>query len=212
MDLLAASGLSIVGERSLSIRHCLMAPKGSSLDQIHSVFSHEQGLAQCSQFLEKHRSWEVHPRLNTAEAAQFVAQENNLGYGAIASARAAELYDLDILARNIQNHDGNTTRFIILARKPLETGSKTSIYFVIRNVAGSLQSALEALSTHGVSLIALHTRPIPQQIWSYSFFADLAGGVDQPHVSKALEEMRAMCQQLTILGCYQPDMLEEEHD
>ena len=85
------------------------------------------------------------------------------------------------------------------------------MYFVIRNVSGSLQAALEALARHGINLIALHTRPIPREKWSYGFFADLSGGLDQPHLAAALEDLRQQCQQMTVLGSYQPDP-EAEHE
>lgn len=212
LDLVAASGLSIVGERLLPIRHCLMGVEGSHEDNITLVVSHEQGLAQCSRYLEAHPTMEAHARRNTAEAAQYVAGQKNPACAAVASRRAAEIYGLKILKTDIQNDSGNTTRFVMLARKPMTTGSKTSIYFVIRNVSGSLQMALEALARHGINLNALHTRPIPREKWSYGFFADLSGGVDQPHMIEALEDLREQCQQLIVLGSYQPDPVEDGHE
>lgn len=211
MDLLAASGLSIVGERSLPIRHCLVGVAGAQEEEIRQVVSHEQGLAQCSQYLESHPAMAVSARRNTAEAARYVAQKGDPACAAVASSRAAGLYGLSILRRDIQNDRGNTTRFVMIARKRCSSGSKTSVYFVIRNISGSLQAALEALARHGINLIALHTRPIPREKWSYGFFADLSGGLDQPHLAAALEDLRTQCQQMTILGSYQPDP-EDDHE
>lgn len=207
LDLLGATGLYLVGERSLPIDHCLMMLPGGRLEDIQQVFSHEQALAQCAPYLAAH-PWRTVPQLNTALAAKLVAESGDGTLAAIASRRAAEVYGLEIVAESIQSGPVNRTRFGILSRKMNDAGSKTTVFFILRNVSGSLQQALSALCAHGINLIALHPRPMAGQPFSYTFLADFTGGVDQLHVQQALAEMQRECEFFRVVGSYHPDAME----
>ena len=208
LDLRGATGLYLVGERSLPIDHCLMMLPGGRIEDVCQVFSHEQALAQCAPYLQAHPRWRAVPQLNTALAAQLVARSGDTTLAAIASRRAAEVYGLEIVAESIQSGPVNRTRFGILGRNMNDAGSKTTVFFILRNVSGSLQQALSALCAHGINLIALHPRPMAGQPFSYTFLADFTGGVDQLHVQQALAEMQRNCEFFRVVGSYHPDAME----
>ncbi|KAL0368725.1 UNVERIFIED_CONTAM: Arogenate dehydratase/prephenate dehydratase 1, chloroplastic [Sesamum calycinum] len=162
-DMLLRHRVHIVGETHLIVNHCLLALPGVAMDQLTSVFSHPQALVQCEMSLRKLGVTAI-PADNTALAAQIVASHGVRENGAIASARAAQIYGLHILAKkNFQDHSHNVTRFLKLARKPIvptvETGYKTSIVFSLRGGPGELHKALSVFASSGIHLSKIESRP-----------------------------------------------------
>lgn len=205
-DVLAHKDLHIVGEEVLHIEHCLMAPGKVKLENIRRILSHPQAIAQCSRFLASLPRCRVESYHDTAMAAKKVKEENDLSQAAIASAWAAEIYDLHIIKRGIANQPENYTRFVVVAREPVEVDpqirSKTSLVFATPHEKGALIRCLKILEEHNINMTKLESRPRPRKPWQYQFFLDVEGNIQDPIVEKALKKMENQSVYMKILGCY----------
>ena len=202
-DLLAQYGAYIVGEQTVKVDHCLAAPAGTTLDTITTVYSHEQGLLQCADFL-KGRDWARVPRLNTAESAQFVAKSGQPGQAAICSPHAARLYGLEILAQHINANDHNYTRFVIVSPVPEHRpgSDKVSALFTLPHRTGSLHQLMTIFAVNGLNLMKLESRPIVGRSWEYLFFADFAADLTAPGMDGVLLELTQTAEGFRVLGNY----------
>ncbi len=202
-DLLFDSNLSIVGEFFLRIHHNLLALPGTKMTDIQKVYSHPQGLAQCQGFLKKH-AFEPVVEFDTAGSARKIREEKLQNAAAIASARAAEVYKLDILEKNIEDFATNTTRFFILSKKQGNPGkkNKTSIVFSIRHEPGELLRCLEEFATRNINLTKIESRPEKERPWHYVFYLDFEGYVEDPLVEKALVNLLKRAIFVKVLGSY----------
>ena len=203
-DLLTQYECYMVGETTVRVEHCLLAPKGASLDTITHVYSHEQGLFQCERYLNAHPNWKQVPQADTAGSAQMVARSGDITKAAICSARAAELYGLTILAQAINHNTQNTTRFVVVSpRLELRPGAdKISTLFVLPHEAGSLHEVLTVFNVHGLNLVKLESRPLPEQSWQYMFFLEFTGAPDDPAVGDALHELAQTTGEFRVLGWF----------
>ena len=201
-ELLAQYEYYIVGEDAVKVEHCLMAPKGASLDTIRQVYSHEQGLFQSDRFLAGHPDWEQVPFGDTAGSAKYVAQTGDITKAAICSARAAELYGLEILCRGTNHNRGNTTRFVVVSPRMELRGGADKIAAVLSapHEVGSLQRILTVCLLHGLNLVKLESRPVPEKSWEYLFFLEFTGSLTAPGMDAALEELSRSTAYLRILG------------
>lgn len=176
-DLLAASDMPVVGERLLPVRHCLLAPRGTRLADVRVAYSHPQALAQAGPWLIENQ---ILPRAatDTAGAARELASRHEPGAAAIASARAALIYGLDVLAEGIQARDDNTTRFFVIAgvRPPELLADRATLIFGTRHRPGGLAAALAAIALHGFNLTMIESRPTRETPWEYQFHVDLDMG------------------------------------
>jgi chorismate mutase/prephenate dehydratase len=204
-DLLLKYDLNIVGEYSLKINHHLIGIPGASIDNIREVYSHPQGIEQCSQYLSYHRDWKKISYLNTASSVKHVGKMKDDRLAAIGSGRAAEIYELEILKDVIQDNDTNTTRFIVLKRDEEENhkADKTSLVFTTSHAAGSLFNVLAVFAEKNISMMKIESRPIKHQPGQYTFYVDIDGSKDMPHVKAALEEINNRQKFFRILGNYQ---------
>ena len=204
IDLLARYGYFIVAERLLKVTHSLLAPAGATLDTITKVYSHPEPIGQCSQFLADHPHIAAFPALSTAQAAQDVAQLNDITVGCIASAEAAEIYGLAELESGIQNSEGNSTRFAVVATQPHVKAScdKTSVVFMVEHRPGSLHDVLKLFSDGGVNIMKLESRPLKDRPFEYLFHLDFEGSVADSHVAAVLDSVREKSTELTWLGSY----------
>ena len=171
-------------------------------DKITRVCSKQEAIGQCRRWLSENLSGvEISAVNSTALAAEMAAGSD---CGAIASQLAAELYNLNVIAENIQDASGNTTRFLVIGRKYGEpTGEdKTSIYFGIKDEVGALHDALDALKISGINMTKIESRPSKNKAWEYYFFVDFEGHADDPHVKEALKALAKHCAVLTVLGSY----------
>ena len=203
-DLLTQYECYMVGETTVKVEHCLMALPGASLDTVTHVYSHEQGLFQCERYLNAHPAWKQVPQADTAGSAKMVAGSGELTKAAICSARAAELYGLTILARGINHNTQNTTRFVVVSpRLELRPGAdKISTLFVLPHEAGSLHEILTVFNLHGLNLVKLESRPLPERSWEYLFFLEFTGQPDDPAVSDALHELAQTTGEFRVLGWF----------
>lgn len=201
-DLLSRYELYIVAETDVAVRQCLLANHGATLESIDEVFSHEQGFFQSREFL-KGRPWTQTALVNTAVAAQHVAERGGVTKAAIASARAGALYGLEVLKENINFAQGNRTRFIVLGREPVsEGGDKISILITLPHVSGSLYEALRIFKQCGLNLLKIESRPLIDKMGEYQFFIDLEGSVSERDMEEALRQIRQFASYYRFLGNY----------
>jgi prephenate dehydratase len=203
-DLLVERTLPIVGEVELPVIHHLLAIPGATLDGLRRVYSHPQGLAQCERFLRTLTNVEIIATYDTAGSAKMVADAGLKDAGAIASARAGEVFGLVSLAASVQDFDDNITRFLVVGTAPLpdRVADKTSIVFSLPNEPGSLFKALSVFALRGISLTKLESRPIQGRPWEYLFYVDLAAARDEVHCTRALAHLGEFAPMLRTLGTY----------
>jgi prephenate dehydratase len=210
-DLLLSSGLTILGETFLRIVHNLIAPPGTTLDDVRRVYSHPVALAQCGRFLRQHPEMESEPMHDTAGAVRVVMERRQPGEAAIASEAAANIYGGVILATNVEDDPQNFTRFFLLA--PLEASIrslfeptaqrwKTSLLLEIANTPGSLHRALGVFATAGIDLSKIESRPIPGKPRDYAFYLDVIGNVADASIAQAIEQLREDADSVMVLGSY----------
>ena len=202
-DLFLEYDLKVCGEIILKIEHCLLANSNANLGSIRVVYSHPQALAQCSNFLEK-LGCEIISTYDTAGAAKIVKKKGTNEVAAIASERAAEIYGMKILARDIANVPDNYTRFLILSKEdsPPSGNDKTSIIFSLRHVPGSLYKALEEFALRGINLTKIESRPTKHKPWEYNFYLDFEGHRNDPKCMEALKGLGNKVTFIKILGSY----------
>lgn len=207
-DLLSHYEFFIVGETTVKVEHCLMAPEGATLDTITHVYSHEQGLFQCEQYLNTHPDWHQVPQADTAGSAQMVAATGDVTKAAICSARAAELYGLTILARAINHNSHNTTRFVVVSpRMELRPGAdKISTVFVLPHEAGSLHEILTIFAVRGLNMVKLESRPLPERSWEYMFFLEFNGNLDEAVTADVLHELAQTTGDFRVLGNFKSNL------
>jgi prephenate dehydratase len=216
LDLLWAFDLPIVGEVSVPVRLALLALEGERLETIERVYSIAAALAQADEFLRS-RPWTVQTTYNTAGAAKQIAERRERGAAAVASARVAPIYGLEILADGIQTGSDNRTRFAVIAR-PGDAGTivaaarpeaasrprRTTLVFAVRNVPGSLHRSLGAFAERGLNLSRLESRPWTGRgsRWEYLFWVDLDADPADPACADALAELATETELVRILGTY----------
>jgi len=202
LDLFMTSKLRIIGEVSLRIHHHLMG-RTPELGDITTVYSHQQSLAQCRGWLDRHLPQAERIAVaSNAEAARLAAEQS--GTAAIAGEAAAEIYGVPILARRIEDDKGNTTRFLVIGdQDPPPSGrDKTSLLLACRNEAGGLHALLTPLAAHRISMTRIESRPSRRGIWDYVFFVDICGHRQDPMVASALEHLKREALLFKVLGSY----------
>ena len=201
--------LTVLAEYDMRVRHCLMALPGQTLADIRTVYSLQVALDQCTDFLEQHGLVGM-PEYDTAGSALLIRERRLLGCAAIASRRAAEIYELEVLAEDIQTNPNNYTKFLVVGSAPAgDHGSaaailtrKTSLVFAVHNVPGGLYRALGVLAERGINMTKLESRPGRDRPWEYIFYVDVDGAVYQPALAIALDELRGHTRFLEVLGSY----------
>jgi chorismate mutase/prephenate dehydratase len=205
-DLLYDAPLSIVAETAIPITHHLVARGPVAIGEIRVVRSHPAALDQCRGLLRRLGDVRTIATATTAEAAAHVAAADAPGEAAIAGERAAALYGLDVVAPNVGDHPEAYTRFVSVAPHTRIDGARdgwrTAFSFVTDHRAGALHAAIEPFARHGIDLVQLVSRPIPQSPWRYRFDAVLAGHPLDPVTRQALRELRERTRVLRVLGSY----------
>jgi chorismate mutase/prephenate dehydratase len=203
LDMFMLSPLKICGEVQLRIHHHLLVSPEFREQETTRIYSHQQSFAQCRQWLDTHRYGIERVTVSSnAEAARRAAKEP--GAAAIAGDMAAELYGLEKLANSIEDRPDNTTRFLIIGREEVQSSGhdKSSIVVSMRNKPGALYQLLEPFHRHGVSLTRLETRPSPSGTWTYVFYIDFEGHMDDEQAHKVLAEVEEEAVELKRLGSY----------
>ena len=201
-DLLAQYNYYVVGECQVKVEHCLMALPGAALEDIQTVYSHEQGLMQCERYLDAHWGWRRVPTLDTAGSAKQVAESGDRTAAAICSRRAAQIYGLHILAEGVNYNAMNHTRFVVVSPVlELRPGrNKISAVFRLPHQSGSLHEILTVFAVQGLNLLKIESRPIPGRGWEYLFFLDFTGDLAAPEMDGVLHELGQLAAEFRILG------------
>ena len=203
-DLLLQHELPIVGEVKLPVVHNLLVLKGTTREQLRRVYSHPQGLAQCERFLRTLDQVDIVATYDTAGSAKMIRDGELRDTGAIASERAAEVFELSVLEAGVQDFAGNTTRFLLVARAgtPVDAANKTTIVFTVPNDAGALFKALSVFALRDIDLTKLESRPIPDRPFEYLFYADLSATREDLPCARALMHLAEFAPLLRTLGSY----------
>lgn len=209
-DLLLEHALRIVGDLELRVVHSLIALPGTTIDQIKTIYSHPQALAQCDKYLRGLPGVEVVATYDTAGSAKLIKDRQLAGAAAIASERAAAVFDLLVLESGIQDFPDNVTRFLVVAASssaPAPSTNKTTVVFTLANEAGALFKALSVFALRGINLTKLESRPIPGRPWEYLFYADLAVGAEDARCDRALAHLAEFAPMFRNLGSYASTLL-----
>lgn len=203
-DLMLQYHLYIVGSVKVKIEHSLLAIPGASKEQIVRAYSHEQALHQCTDFFKQNPNISPIPYSNTAASAKFVSQQHDPTLAAIGSEQCAKMYGLQILQQGIQNRRDNFTRFVVLARNPVEDPGCGRISLVVRvqHKAGALYNALSRFAEQKINLLKLESRPIPDSPFEFLFYWDFAGNMKDEAVKRALGDLAQDIEYLKFLGNY----------
>ncbi|MDQ7822196.1 MAG: prephenate dehydratase [Candidatus Eremiobacteraeota bacterium] len=201
-DLLIDTDLHIVGEVVIPVHHCLLALPDTDYREIKVVYSHPQALAQCRGFITRN-ALEMRPYYDTAGAAKMLARDMPHASAAIASSLAAELYNLQVIKENIEDHPSNFTRFVVLSREkaPMK-GEKCSIVFSAAHRAGTLFGVLRLFAEAGINLTRIESRPLRNDPGHYVFFLDLLGDPEDRAVAAVLGEVEKATVKYKLLGSY----------
>lgn len=202
-DLLSKYDLRINRTCIKPIVHCLAAAPCASIESIREVCSHPHALPQCNRFIEAHGYTRIE-MANTAMAAQHVAKQALPSLAAICSPQAAEKYGLTILARGINDHGCNETRFIAVSRQltALPADNRIEIMFHLNNEAGALSTVLSVFADYGVDMTEIHSRPMKDSPWSYVFYIDFTGNLHDPAIRALLYQLHEELPYLKIIGSY----------
>ena len=202
-DLFLNHNLKVSGEVIIRISHCLIANPSTSLEKVKSVYSHPQALAQCRSFLE-HLGTYLIPTYDTAGSVRILKEKGLKDAAAVASEKAAEIYGMKILAREIEDTPTNYTRFFVISKSDsTRTGKdKTSIIFAATHTPGSLYHALSEFAKRNINLTKIESRPTKQKAWEYNFYLDFEGHRTEENCAKALRALERSGAFLKILGSY----------
>ena len=203
-DLMQKHSFYIVRSIKLRINHCLVAKPGTRPEDIREIYSHEQAIGQCSEFLKKFPNARIIPVANTAVAAQSVSQSDRSDTAAICSPEACGLYDLVRLYRDIQNSDNNYTRFFCIARdlQIFEGCTKISLMFRAAHRPGALYEVLSLFATLGLNVSKLESRPISGHDFEFLFYIDIDADIRDEQVVCLLDDLAGCTEPLTFLGAY----------
>lgn len=203
-DLLKTYGFYIVGETKIKIEQHLLGHAGSTIKELETIYSHEQGFKQSSDYLKLMPHVEQVPYHNTAISAKYVSDSKDLKKAAIGSKRAASLYGLEVLQESINNAKENYTRFVIIGTKSESNAlcNKMTLMFTLPNEAGTLYQQLQCFAAAGINMIKIESRPVGDGSFSYFFYIDIDGNVEDKSIRKTLEHVAAQTQEFRMLGCY----------
>ena len=203
IDLINTKNIHIIGEVRHKISHNLLGVKGSRIEDIRNIYSHDQAFMQCSQFLSKHE-WHLNRMTNTAISGKYIAAEGKKENACIANMKTKEVYGLELLKKNINNEEENYTRFFIISNEEavIDGSDKISIVTSANNESGALIGLLQIFYKYGLNMVNLKSRPRANKPWEYYFYIDFEGNLEEEKVEKALEEIREKSIYLQILGNY----------
>ncbi|MEJ5328379.1 MAG: prephenate dehydratase [Candidatus Bathyarchaeia archaeon] len=202
-DLFLTYDLKVCGEIIIRISHCLIANPSTKLEDVKTVYSHPQALAQCRRFLERFGR-ELVPTYDTAGSVKMLKEKGLKDAAAIASEKAAEIYGMKILAREIEDNLENYTRFFVLSKEdaPMTGRDKTSIIFAAAHTPGSLYHALGEFAKRGINLTKIESRPTKKKPWEYNFYLDFEGHRTEENCAAALKALEKSALFVKILGSY----------
>ncbi|NOW06341.1 prephenate dehydratase [Clostridium beijerinckii] len=203
-DLLYKYGFYIVGEECIKIDQNLIGIKGTKLDNVKEVYSHPQGFEQSTDFLKEYSNWKKIPFHSTADSVKLVSDLQDMSKVAIASKRAADIYNLSIIKENINNRRENSTRFIVIS-KELELNNscdKVSVVFSLEHKAGTLYKLLRHFAENNINMMKIESRPMEKGAWKYFLYVDFEGNLENEQVKKALNLIEQSSAYFKLIGGY----------
>ena len=205
--------LNIYKEHFQKIEHNLLGQPGAKLKDIKEVYSHAQGLSQCSKFIKENNLAE-HIRADTAGSAEMISKTKDIKQSAIASSLSAKIYGLEVIKKNIENESGNLTRFLVMGKNISQPEFKdktyiTSFLFKLKSKPAALYQSLGGFAINGVNLTKLQSYPEKNSFDSYFFLCDLDGHIEDSKVQKSLEELGLHCEDFHVLGVFEADSLRQ---
>ncbi len=206
--------LNIYAEHFFKISHNLLGVKGCKLEDIKEVYSHAQALSQSSIFIKKN-NLNGQIRADTAGSAKYVSDTKNKTKAAIASILSAEIYDLEILKKDVQDNKENFTRFLLLGKDIVqpENNNKsyiTSFLFKLKSKPAALYSALQGMAINGVNMIKLQSFPEKNSFSSYFFLCEVEGHIENQKIKNSLEDLNYHCEDMSVLGVFEADKLRKK--
>jgi prephenate dehydratase len=209
IDLLISKDVRIIGETSIPVKHCLIIHKDATLGKIKRVMSHPQALAQCREYLDNNgKNWEQVSVYDTAGSVKMIKEQNLKDTAGIASELASEIYGMKLVKKGIEDDPSNTTRFVVIEDAKNLTltepsgDDKTSAIFATKHEPGCLVRALSVLSSNGINLNRIESRPFRGRPWEYYFYVDFSGHMKDEKIGGAVEDLRGEVEELKILGSY----------
>jgi chorismate mutase/prephenate dehydratase len=203
-DLLGEYGCYIVGEKCIKVEHNLLGIKGADISDIKEVYSHTQGFLQCKSYFDNYPDWRLIPYFNTAKSAEYVSKENIKSKACVASKKAAEMYNLNIIKENINYNSNNYTRFIIIGKEInlSKQCDKISVAITMPHKSGALYSILKHFTDKNLNMLKIESRPIADKSWEYSFYIDLHGNIMDESTSNVLGCIKKESLDYKLLGNY----------
>ena len=203
-DLLRKYGFFIVGEECIKIQQNLVGIKGAKLEDIEEIYSHSQGIRQCTDFLKQNKEWMLIPYHNTAVSAKHVKELDDKSKAAIASKNAADIYGLSIIEEGINNQKDNYTRFVVISREPKFTrdADKVSVVFSLEDEAGTLYRLLSHFAENNINMIKIESRPMKSESWKYFLYVAFEGDIASEEVKNALRLIEQNSAYFMLLGAY----------
>jgi len=202
-DHFIAYDLKVCGEIAVKLSHVLITNTQTKFEEIKIVYSHPQAIGQCRNYLEKH-NWETISAYDTAGSVKIIKEKQFLDAAAIASEKAADFYNMKIVARDIADNSSNYTRFLVLSHEDTApTGDdKTSVIFSAKHAPGSLYNALGEFATRNINLTRIESRPTKTTAWQYNFYLDFEGHRTEKRCAEALQALEKYATFVKILGSY----------
>lgn len=206
-DLLREYEFHIVGEKCLKVEHSLLGVEGTELADITEVYSHQQGLIQCSRYLSEHPEWKQVPYFDTAGSAEHVAKEGLKSKACVAGKMAAKVYGLGIISQNIQDNKNNSTRFVIIGKEKLETekADKISIVISVPHKPGTLYGILKHFAEGNCNLMKIESRPLEGKAWEYFFYIDFGGNLIEEGTRSIMADIEKESTYFRLLGNYRSE-------
>ena len=203
--------LNIYAEHFFKISHNLLGLKGSKINDVKEVYSHAQALSQSSIFIKKNQLI-GQVRADTAGSAKYISENNDKSKGAIASILSAEIYNLEIIEKDIQDNKENFTRFLLMGKNIIQSESEnksyiTSFLFKLKSKPAALYSALQGMAINGVNMIKLQSFPEKNSFSSYFFLCEVEGHLNQQKIKNSLEDLNYHCEDMSVLGVFEADKL-----
>ena len=206
--------LNIYAEHFFKISRNLLGIKGSNLNDIKDVYSHAQALSQSSVFIKKNNLNEQ-VRADTAGSAKYISDSKDKSKGAIASNLSAEIYDLEIIKKDIQDNKENFTRFLLLGKDIIQPENDNKLYitsflFKLKSKPAALYSALQGMAINGVNMIKLQSFPEKNSFSSYFFLCEVEGHIENQKIKNSLEDLNYHCEDMSVLGVFEADKLRKK--
>ena len=203
-DLLLENGVNIYGEVNLRIELHLIAPAGTKLSELKTVYSHPAALGQCRNFWDNHHNVSIVPSYDTAGSVKMIAEKKLKNAAAIASKQAAKNYGMEIIRSELEDYPENYTRFLIISTEKYDFGpaNKTSIVFATKHIPGALFKSLSVFFLREVNLLRIESRPFRGKAWQYFFYLDFEGNIEQSKIQNALKHLEELADFIKILGSF----------